>query len=60
VYQSNIDAEHGKLTVLGLVDIEITVKELNNAGKPAALWGGKPDVVSQPQNWLTCRPCLVS
>jgi hypothetical protein len=60
VYQSNIDAEQGKVTVSGLVDLEIIVKKLNKAGKPAALWGGKPDMVSQPQNWLTCGPCLVS
>jgi hypothetical protein len=39
VYQSNIDAEQGKVTVSGFVDLVTIVKKLNKAGKPAALWG---------------------
>ncbi|KAK3139309.1 hypothetical protein QOZ80_5AG0381140 [Eleusine coracana subsp. coracana] len=49
VYQSSIDAKEGKVTVSGLVDAETIVKKLNKAGKPAAIWGAKPGVVSQPQ-----------
>ncbi|KAK3136109.1 hypothetical protein QOZ80_5BG0428230 [Eleusine coracana subsp. coracana] len=49
VYQSSIDAKEGKVTVSGLVDAETIVKKLNKAGKPAAIWGAKPGVVSQSQ-----------
>ncbi|XP_073009830.1 uncharacterized protein [Typha latifolia] len=41
VYTTNIDAEQGKVTVSGNVDLSTIIKKLSKAGKHAEIWASK-------------------